>query len=272
MRVVAAANAAPATVSSTIRALPDSERQQLGRCGRCSRGGDTFRIKQMDMRGSMMVENAASLIEGLSQRDVVLASETESRRKLLTAAGIAFRIVEPDVDEAAIHEALPKDNGEMDPGDVAELLARAKAQEVSARFPGALVIGADQALSLNGKILDKPEHPEAARDTLFALRGKTHQLHAAVALAEGGQVTWTYIETAHLTMRPFSPQFLGRYLAAAGLKSISRSAPIGSTGSAYSSSIALKATTSRSSDCRSYTCVHAFANTASWPHDRDEAT
>ena len=54
----------------------------------------------------MMVENAASLIEGLSQREVVLASETESRRKLLTAAGIAFRIVEPDVDEAAIHEAL----------------------------------------------------------------------------------------------------------------------------------------------------------------------
>jgi septum formation protein len=162
----------------------------------------------------MMVENTASLIEGLSQRDVVLASETESRRKLLTAAGIAFRIVEPDVDEAAIHEALFKDNGEMDPGDVAELLARAKAQEVSARFPGALVIGAEQALSLNGKILHKP--PDTARDTLFALRGKTHQLHSAVALAEGGQVTWTYIATAHLTMRPFSPQFLDRYLAAAG--------------------------------------------------------
>ena len=163
-----------------------------------------------------MVENAATLIEALSQRDVVLASETESRRKLLTAAGIAFRIVEPDVDEAAIHEALFKDNEERDPGDVAELLARAKAQEVSARIPRALVIGAEQGLSLNGKILHKPKHPDAVRDTLFALRGKTHQLHSAVALAEGGQVTWTYIETAHLTMRPFSPQFLGRYLAAAG--------------------------------------------------------
>src|SRR4029450_3297214 len=102
---------------------------------------DTFRIEQMDMRGPKMAENAASLIKGLSQRDVVLASETESRRKLLTAAGIAFPIIEPDVDEATIHEALFKDNGEMDPGDVAELLAQAKAQEVSARFPGALVIG-----------------------------------------------------------------------------------------------------------------------------------
>jgi Maf-like protein len=89
----------------------------------------------------MMVEITASPIEGSSRLDVVLASETKSRRKLLKAAGIAFRIVEPDVDEAAIHEALLKDNGEMDPGDVAELLARAKAEEVSARFPGALVIG-----------------------------------------------------------------------------------------------------------------------------------
>ena len=85
----------------------------------------------------MMVENTASLIESLSQRDVVLASETESRRKLLTAVGIAFRIVQPDVDEAAIHEALYKDNDERDPGDVAELLAQVKAQEVSARLPGA---------------------------------------------------------------------------------------------------------------------------------------
>jgi septum formation protein len=163
-----------------------------------------------------MVEIAASLIEGLSQRDVVLASETESPRKLLTAAGLAFRVVGPDVDEAAIHEALLKDKGEVDPGDVAELLARAKAQEVSARFPGALVIGAEQALSLNGKILHKPKDHDAVRDTLFSLRGQTHQLHSAVALAEGEQVTWTHIETAHLTMRPFSPQFLGRYLAAAG--------------------------------------------------------
>jgi septum formation protein len=146
-----------------------------------------------------MVEIAA--IEALSQRDVVLASETESRRKLLTAAGLAFRIVVPEVDELAIQKAFLKDNGQSDPGDVAELVARAEAEEVSARFPGALVIGADQVLSLDGKILHKPKDPDAARDTLFALRGKTHQLHS---------------ETAHLTMRPFSSQFLGRYLATAG--------------------------------------------------------
>ena len=61
-----------------------------------------------------------------------------------------------------------------------------------------------------------PLSDSTCRDSLFALRGKTHQLHSAVALAEGGQVTWTHIETAHLTMRQFSPEFLGRYLSAAG--------------------------------------------------------
>jgi septum formation protein len=163
-----------------------------------------------------MAEIFASPMEDLSHQDVVLASETESRRKLLTAAGLAFRIVPPEVDEAAIHEALRNNNAETDPGDVAELLARAKAEEVSGRFPGALVIGADQVLSLDGKVLDKPKDRDAVRDSLFALRGKTHQLHSAVALAEAGQVIWTHIETAHLTMRQFSPEFLGRYLAAAG--------------------------------------------------------
>lgn len=163
-----------------------------------------------------MVEVSASLMEGSSHRDVVLASQAESRQKLLTAAGLAFHIILPDVDEAAIHEALYNGNAETDPSDVAELLARAKAEEVSARVPTALVIGADQVLSLDGKILDKPAGRDAVRDRLLALRGKTHQLHSAVALAEGGQVTWSHIETAHLTMRAFSPEFLGRYLAAAG--------------------------------------------------------
>ena len=163
-----------------------------------------------------MVEIVASLMEGSSHRDVVLASGSESPKKLLTAAGLAFRIVPPEVDEAAIQEALYNGNAETDPSDAAELLARAKAEEVSTRFPGALVIGADQVLSLDGKILDNPTDRDAVRDSLLALRDKTHQLHSAVALAEGGQVIWTHIDTAHLTMREFSSEFLGRYLAAAG--------------------------------------------------------
>ena len=59
---------------------------------------------------------------------------------------------------------------------------------------------------------------DAARDRLFELRGKTHELHSAVALAEDGNITWTHLETAQLTMRSFSAEFVGRYLSATGLQ------------------------------------------------------
>ena len=64
--------------------------------------------------------------------------------------------------------------------------------------------------------MEKPNTIDAARDRLFELRDKTHELHSAVALAKEGQITWTHVETAQLTMRSFSAQFVGRYLAAAG--------------------------------------------------------
>jgi septum formation protein len=162
-----------------------------------------------------MIDIGESLIQG-SKRDLVLASETGSLRRLLEASGLAFRVVQLNLDEVATHQALLKNMEETDPADVAELLTRTKTEKANARFPGALIIGADQVVSLNGKLLEKPKTIDAARDRLFELRGKTHQLHSAVALAEEGQITWTHVETAHLTMRSFSAQFVGRYLAAAG--------------------------------------------------------
>ena len=135
---------------------------------------------------------------------------------MLEASGLAFRVVPLNLDEVATHQALLKNMGETDPADVAEMLTRAKIDEASARFPGALIIGAHQVISLNGKLLEKPNTIDAARDRLFELRDKTHELHSAVALAKEGQITWTHVETAQLTMRSFSAQFVGRYLAAAG--------------------------------------------------------
>jgi septum formation protein len=163
-----------------------------------------------------MIDIGASLIQGSIQRDLVLASEVGSLRRLLETSGLASRVVPLNFDEAKTNQALLKNVEETDPADIAELLTRTRIEEANARFPGALIIGADQVVSLNGKLLEKPKTIVAARDRLFELRGKTHQLHSAVALAEEGQITWTHVETAHLTMRSFSAQFLGRYLAAAG--------------------------------------------------------
>jgi septum formation protein len=99
-----------------------------------------------------MVNIDSSLIQGSTQRDLVLASETGSLRRLLEASGLAFRVVSLNLDELATHQALLKNTEETDPADVAELLTRIRIDEANAHFPGALIIGADQVISLNGKL------------------------------------------------------------------------------------------------------------------------
>ena len=104
------------------------------------------------------------------------------------------------------------------PDDVAQILAEAKAINVSERHPGEIVIGADQTLSLGDEIFHKPENMEAARRTLLKLSGRTHNLNSAVVLVEDGAVTWRHVSTARITLRPLDPGFIGRYLAHVGQK------------------------------------------------------
>lgn len=148
---------------------------------------------------------------------LILGSGSASRAALLKAAGLDFKIDPAGIDESAIRKLVTRDRGAM-AGDVADVLARAKAETVSERHPGALVIGSDQVLALGDSIFEKPQSQEDARRTLLALQGKTHQLHSAVALAREENVHWAHIETAHLTMRELSPEFIGQYLADAGDK------------------------------------------------------
>lgn len=148
--------------------------------------------------------------------EIILASASATRARLLEAAGLSFRIVPSEVDEQAIRDSLSADNEGIDPADIAEVLARAKAEEVSRRHPAAIVIGADQVLALGPEIFAKADTIEAAREVLMRLRGQTHQLHAAVVIAEGGDVTWAHVDTASVTMRKYSAGALAQYLTVAG--------------------------------------------------------
>lgn len=143
---------------------------------------------------------------------LILGSGSPYRRKMLEAAGVDFRVVPADVDEGALKQRLAG----QEPGAIAEALARAKAAAVSSAHPDAMVIGADQVLALDGELFDKPGDIAAARRQLERLRGKTHRLLSAVALASGGQVVWVHVDEAVMTMRAFSPEFLVRYVAQAG--------------------------------------------------------
>jgi septum formation protein len=144
---------------------------------------------------------------------LILASSSKIRARLLEAAGLAFIVEAPGLDESAMRQAI---SGELDAEDVAEVLARAKAEAVSDVARGAFVIGADQVLVLDGEILAKPDSMAAARSQLLELSGKSHALHTAVALANGGETLWSHTDTSRLLMRELRPEFIGRYLAAAG--------------------------------------------------------
>jgi septum formation protein len=148
--------------------------------------------------------------------DLILASGSRYRREMLEAAGVPVRVVPAEVDEPAIRAALQDDNPEIDAAEVAEVLARAKAGQVSARFPEAVVIGADQVLVCGGEIFGKPAGVGAARAQLMRLSGLAHALPTAVVLAEQGRTAWVHVEEPILTMRRFSEAFLDRYIEMAG--------------------------------------------------------
>jgi septum formation protein len=156
------------------------------------------------------------MAERFDRPEVVLASGSRTRREMLHAAGLAFTVVPADIDETSIRDALLAGGAEIEAAEIAVRLARAKAETVSRDRPRALVIGADQILALGSEIFEKPRDIVMARECLLRLRGKAHQLHSAVALAEQGRVSWMHTSTAHLTMREFSTAALDDYLARAG--------------------------------------------------------
>lgn len=144
---------------------------------------------------------------------VVLASGSRVRAALLESAGVDFEIDPADIDEAAIKAQL--DTG----GDaVAARLADEKACTVSARHPDAFVVGADQVLSCDGHLFDKPSNLNQARANLLVFRGRSHILHSALCVARGGTAVWRHSARATLTMRNFSDGFLDAYLGKLGDK------------------------------------------------------
>jgi septum formation protein len=96
------------------------------------------------------------------------------------------------------------------------LLAREKARTIAARLPGRLVLGADQTLALGERRFSKPGDRASAREQLEALRGRTHELHTAIALVRESAILFEHREVARLTMRAFSDSFLDAYLDAMG--------------------------------------------------------
>jgi septum formation protein len=135
---------------------------------------------------------------------VILASTSAIRRQMLEAAGVPFEIVKPQADEDQLKMGL------TDPEQIAARLASAKAISV----PGAWVIGSDSVVSSGGRLFSKPRDKTEAAEHLRSFSGKPMQLTSAVALAHGGNLDWSHVETATLQVRQLSDAFIADYLHA----------------------------------------------------------
>jgi septum formation protein len=146
--------------------------------------------------------------------ELVLASSSASRHRMLTAAGVPFRVSAADLDEPSLIADL-WDKG-CDAAGIAAALAEQKAITVSRRSPGALVLGGDSVVAFGEELISKCPDMTALKSQLQKLSGKAHQLISAAALARDGALVWQHAGTARLTMRVLSTAFLDDYLAAEG--------------------------------------------------------
>jgi septum formation protein len=146
----------------------------------------------------------------MESETVVLASSSETRRNILEKAGVVIKVIAPCVDEEKIKRALIAEKASG--AEIAEILAEQKARSVSHQQPQDLVIGGDQVLEMDGRIFSKPQDLAGAREGLAVLRGGEHRLYSCVCVLRDGQRLWHKLDSAKLTMRDFSDDFLETYL------------------------------------------------------------
>lgn len=164
---------------------------------------------------------ANSLFSRLADgRRLILASASETRRAMLTAAGIEHEAVATMVDEEALRQAAANEG--ISGIDTATLLAEAKALQASrkkdnsATTDDALILGADQLLECEGRFYGKPENMAAAKHQLAELAGKQHQLLTAAVMIRGERRLWHHAEIATITLRPLDSGFIDAYINALG--------------------------------------------------------
>jgi septum formation protein len=144
-------------------------------------------------------------------KPLILASSSETRLRLLQAAGLHVTSRNPRIDEVAIRNSLVAEDAS--PRDIADTLAEMKARKIAEREGDALVLGCDQVLEFDHRVWGKPETPDEALQQLLAFRGKSHKLLSAVVLYDAGKPVWRHVGEVKLTMRMMSDDWLAGYVA-----------------------------------------------------------
>ena len=145
---------------------------------------------------------------------LLLASQSETRKKMLAAAGIPFFSMPAAIDE----ESLKAAQHNKDAREIAQILAQEKAMVISARYPGRYVLGSDQTLTCNDATFSKPANKGEAAAQLVALSGKAHLLWSAAVLAKDSQPLFTCVASARITLRVLNKSAIEAYLEQVGSK------------------------------------------------------
>ena len=141
---------------------------------------------------------------------IILASKSRVRKKILEENQIKC-IVEPsNVDEDSVKDSLLKENAT--PEIISKNLAELKANKISQKRNGILVLGADSVIDLKGKIISKPANRIEALKTLHDLNGQTHHLISSVCISQNGSMIWNHTDKASLTMKQMREDELISYL------------------------------------------------------------
>ena len=143
--------------------------------------------------------------------NIILASQSEVRKKILQDNGIKCLSEPSKVDEDTVKESLLKEGS--NPEFISKNLAELKANKISAKFPDKIVIGADSVIDLNGKIISKPKDRDEALEILKKLNGKKHNLISSVCISQNGRMIWNYTDKAELIMKDMGNEDLENYLS-----------------------------------------------------------
>ena len=142
--------------------------------------------------------------------EIILASKSGVRKKILEENKIACRVEPSNIDEESIKESLLKEKASSE--IISKNLAELKANKISQKKIGKIVLGADSVIDLNGKIISKPKDRNEALEILRNLNGKTHHLISSVCISQNGSMIWNYTDKASLTMKQMAEDELIRYL------------------------------------------------------------
>ena len=143
--------------------------------------------------------------------EIILASKSGIRKKILEKNQIKCIVEHSNIDEDSVKESLLKNKAT--PEIISKNLAELKANKISQKRNGDLVLGADSVIDLKGKIISKPINRKEALEILRDLNGQTHHLISSVCISQNGSMVWNYTDKASLTMKQMNEDELIGYLA-----------------------------------------------------------